>query len=490
MREPAVTTRVREPAVTTRVRLLVSLIAFGLGGCAVNRTSHHDLQATAAPTPLPALAAGPAATLVPGLAIDRWWTLFGDAALDRLVDQALQHNHDLAAAAARVHEARAQLDEARGAQTPTLDLQARTRRARQATDGLPPGVDRTVSSHGVSLVAGYEVDLWGRLAAGSDAARQRLLAQEWARAALQWSLTAQIAEGHFTLRAVQRQIEISEAVRTGRARTVHLRQREHAAGAASEFELRRAEAELAGTDATLTSLRRRRVALEGTLALLAGRPVHEVTMVEAPRVPLDPATPFAARLPQGDASALLVRRPDLRQAEAGLAASRADIAAARAATLPALRLSGSAGSDVRSLSNLFDGPGFVWSLAAGVAQSVLDGGQAQARVDAADARADAALADYRQVVLAAVLELREAYAALELNEQALRAERERVAALERARELARLGVDAGALGQLDLLDAERNAFQAQLDEAAATRDRLVGQIAAFKALGGGHPGIL
>ena len=481
------TIRSRHPEAPMR-RLAAPLLALALAGCAVAVPSTHDR--TAAPSdPLPTLAPSTSATLVPALAIDRWWTLFDDPALTTLIEAALAHNHDLAAAAARVREARAQLDEVRGAQSPALELQAQSGRGRQSADTLPPGANLTGSSHSVSLAGHYDIDLWGRLAAGSDAARERLLAQEWARAALQWSLTAQLAEAHFTLRAVQRQIEISGAVRTSRARTLDLRRREHGAGAASEFELRRAEAELAGTDQSLASLQRQRVALEGTVALLAGRPLDAIADAEPARAPLDPMQPFSARLPQGDAAALLVRRPDLRQAEAQLAVTRADITAARAATLPALRLSGAIGSDVRSLSNLFNGPGFVWSLAAGATQSLLDGGQSRARVAQADARADAALAGYRQTVLAAVLELREAYAALDIDEQAQRAVGERVVALERSRSLAQLGVDSGAIGRLDLLDAERNAYQARLDEVSATRNRLVGQVAAFKALGGGHAGV-
>ncbi len=166
------------------------------------------------------------------------------------------------------------------------------------------------------------------------------------------------------------------------------------------------------------------------------------------------------------------------------------MAAARAATLPSLALSGSVGSDVRSLSSLFDGPGMVWSLALSATHHLFDGGQGRARVAQADARADAAQAAYRQAVLGAVLELREAYAALDLSQQALQAEQARTAALAQARRLAALGYASGAFGYLDLLDAERNHFQAQLDEVDACRDRLLGQVAAFKALGGGHRGLV
>jgi multidrug efflux system outer membrane protein len=472
-------------AMPSSLRRAAPLLALLLAACAVNTPSRHDASAGAGPLPA-ILPTDAAATAVPGLAIDRWWTLFGDPALDALVEQTLRHNHDLAAAAARVQEARAQLDAVRGAALPSLDLQVQHARGRQPAYAVPPGVDRTSSQHTASLAARYELDLWGRLASGSEAARQRLLAQEWARAALQWSLTAQTAEAHVSLRALQRQVEIGEAVRTSRAQTLDLRRREHGAGATSEFELRRAQAEFAASDASLAALRRQRLALESTLALLSGRPL-DATAAGMTAAPLDVAAPFELRLPAGDAAAYIVRRPDLRQAEARLEAARADIAAARAATLPAVRLSGAIGSDAQSLSKLFDGPGFAWSIAAAATQSLIDGGQARARVAEADARADAALADYRQAVLGAVIDVREAYAALAINEQSLRATQERVDALEHAHRLAQRGVAAGAIGRLDLLDAEPNAYHARLDAVSAARDRLVGQIDAFRALGGGLP---
>lgn len=424
------------------------------------------------------------------LSIERWWTQFGDAELDRLVAAALQNNLDLALAAARLREAQAQWDEARGGQRLSLDLQAGSGRSRTSSELLPlPGAAATAGRHQVSLVGQYEVDLWGRLASASDTARARLQAQAWSRATIEWSLSAQVAEAHFRLRAVQRQLDLSEAVRASREQTATLRRTEHAAGAGAEFELRRAEAELAAAEVTLADLQRQRVALQATLALLAGEPTDRLFGAALPTAALDPQQPLAVRLPQGDAASLLQRRPDLRQAEAQLAATRSDTAGARAATLPALRLSGSVGSDVRELSTLFSASGFAWSLAGNLAQSLFDGGRARARVDQADARADAALAQYRRSVAAAFTELREAYVALDLTQQALEAQRRRVGALAHAHRLAQIGHAAGAYAQLDLLDAQRNHFQAQLAEVDAYRDRLIGQVAAFKALGGGHGGI-
>lgn len=490
-------TPVAPPALATLLAALALVTT--LGGCALvlqppkpgpeAAVAAAELDQEVFGIPMPATPRT-ATTVVPALAIDRWWPLFGDPALDALIESALQRNADLGIAAARLREARAQLDEVRGAQLPSVELQASTGRARTSADaiGIPGVPGRTGASHRVALATQHEVDLWGRLAAGTDAARARLASQAWARASIEWGLTAQLAEVHFGLRALHRQLEIAAAVRSGRQQTVALRRAGLAGGVGSEFELRRAEAELAAAESTLAALHRQRLALESARALLAGMPLAQLTAPSAAVAPLDPAAAFEARLPQGDVATLLLRRPDLRQAEAQLAATRADIQAARAAALPSLRLSGSVGSDVRDLANLFNAPGFAWSFAAGTAQSLVDGGRNAARVEQAQARSDAALLNYRRSVATALTDLREAYAAFDTAEQALAAERRRVAALAQAQRLARLGHEAGALPQLDALDAERNHFQAQLAEVDAYRERLLGQVAAFKALGGGHAG--
>lgn len=472
----------------TRLKLITIATAFALTGCA-GLTDKVRLTLNPGATTVPAIAPSTSASVRTGLSIDRWWTLFGDANLDRLMEEALRRNEDLESAIARVREAQANLDIAAAAQSPTLDLQTQTGKSQQSTVSsmpLPPNVDRRASSTRIQLSAGYELDLWGRLAAGTTAARQQLLATEWARASVEWSLTARVAEAYFGLAAVDRQLEISEAVRASRTATLDLRRREQKEGAGNEFDMRRAEAEVTGTDSTIASLHRSRIALDRALTALLGRTPAEIVAGNLPRAPLDERKPLEAVLPQGSAGEFLVRRPDIRQAEAQLAAGNASIEAARAATLPSVRLSGALGTDARSIGNLFSGPGMIWSLFAGVSQSIVDGGKLKARVRQEEARTEETLASYRKTVAGAVLDVREAYATLDAAHQQYEAERDRVASLARAREIAKLGFDAGALNQLDLLDAERNWYQAQLNQVTAYKDRLTAQVAAYKALGGGY----
>jgi multidrug efflux system outer membrane protein len=468
--------------------ILALAVAAALSGCATG-TWNTPGPLAAASFALPTLAPGASAIEKEGLSIDRWWSAFDDSRLDRLMDEALRRNADLESAAARVREARASLEVTGAAEQPSVDFQVQNGREQRSTVGptpLPPGVDRLASDHRAALSASYEADFWGKLSSSSEAARQRLLGSEWARATVEWSLTAQLADTYFSLAAVDRQVEISEAVRAGREAAVRLRKRETAAGAGSEFDLRRAQAELTGTDATLAGLRRQRVSLERALYLLLGRTPAEIASGVIERGALDEGEAPVALLPHGAAAEMLSRRPDIRQAEAQLAAANASIAAARAATLPSLRLTGSIGSDAKSLADLFTGPAGIWSFAASVAQPIFDGGRLKARVREEYARAQQALSNYRKTVAAAFLDIREAYASLDLTSQAYRAQHERVEALSRAKDLATLGHENGAFGYLEQLDAERNWYQAQLDQVSAARDRLSAQIAAFKALGGGY----
>jgi multidrug efflux system outer membrane protein len=462
-----------------------AVLVLALAGC----TPLVQMKPDASLATIPEISASQSARVEQDLAIDRWWKHFGDASLGRLMDEALARNADLESALGRVREAQASLDAVRAAQMPTLDANARSSRDQRSNVSampIPPGVGRQTSSHKLSFDAGYEADLWGRLSSSTKAARQQLLATEWARAAVEWGVTASVAETYFQLAAIDRQIAISEAMRAGRARNVELRNRENAAGVGTEFDLRRAEAELTSTQATLAGLQRQRSSLERTLALLTGRTPQQIASLPLERQALDEGRAFTPVLPQGAAAQLLVRRPDIRQAEAQLAAANASIEAARAATFPALRLSGSVGSDARSMSDLFTGPAAIWSVAASLSQPIFDGGRLKAQVRQEEARGQRALAEYRKAVTTAVADVRDAYLALELERQAWASQKARAAALERAMSLARLGYDEGALGFLDYLDAERNWYQAQLDQVSAYRDGLIGQVAAFKALGGGH----
>ena len=454
-----------------------------LAGCAGTAVSEDTARNAA----LPALTPSASAQARTDLSIDRWWLVFGDGHLNALIDSALQYNTDVEIALGRVREAHAAVDGARSRQLPTVDLGVDAQRVRQSTADatpVPRGASRYATGYGASLQMGYEADLWGALSSATQAARARALASDWALAATEWSLTSLVAETYFALVAVDRQIHISLAVRDSRTTTLQLRQREIGAGAGNEFDLRRAEAEVTSAEATLAQLNRQRVSLERALALLAGQTPETARTIG--RATLDESLLAPALLPQQGVERLLQRRPDIRQAEATLAASNADLASARAGAYPRLAFSGVVGSDARSLSDLFSGPAFVWSIAASVTQPIFDGGRIQSQIHAEEARKQQAHAGYRKTVSGAYFDLREAYEVLDHTQQAYHAEGARVASLARAHEIARTGFGVGAISYLDVLDAERNLYQARLQRVDAHRDRLTAQVAIYKALGGGY----
>src|SRR5262245_15041890 len=365
-------------------RLLIVATALALSACATEST----VQAPASVTTVGELAPSTSAAVRADLSIDRWWTLFGDPMLDRLVEEALARDADLEKAVARVREVQATLDVVRAAQSPTVDLNYSSQRQKISEVSITPvpaGGNRTLNRHRATLDASYDLDLWGKLSSSTAAARSQLLATEWARSAVEWSLSAQVAQTYFELGAVDRQIEITQEVLKVRTRASEARAREYGVGAGSEFDLRRAEAELTGTEAQLAGLSRQRSGLESALALLLGRSPAEIAGLKVSRKVLDEVHPLQAVLPSGSTAEFIARRPDLKQAEAQLASANYSIESARAATLPSLRLSGSVGSDARSLSDLFTGPAAIWSLAGGIAQPITDGRRRRARLGAGHA---------------------------------------------------------------------------------------------------------
>src|SRR5262245_23741297 len=316
------------PAFKVRSIALVALLA--LAGCAGTPNPAESIPAST----LPALKAGASAQQRADLAIDRWWLLFDDARLTALIDSALKNNTDLEIALGRVRESQAAVEGARSRQMPTVDLGVDAQRVRQSTAGtpLPPGVSRYSTNYSASLLMGYEADLWGALSSQTAGARARLLATDWALAATEWTLTSAVADTYFALIAVDRQADISVAVRDSRIATLKLRQREVAAGAGSEFDLRRAEAEVTSAETTLAQLNRSRVGLERSLSLLIGQTPETAQPIA--RATLDESQLSPALLPQAGVERLLQRRPDIRQAEAELAATHYDVASARAGAYP------------------------------------------------------------------------------------------------------------------------------------------------------------
>ncbi len=429
---------------------------------------------------LPA-AAGPSAA-----EIDRWWLLFNDPQLTALVEQALAANLDLQSALARIDEARANLRLARAAFYPSLDGNASGNRSqRSAATVLPQGPPYLSNTFDLGLQAAYEVDLWGRVRSGARASDASLLAARLDLQALRLTLTAQVADTYFTLRSLDAELAVTQATLTTREENVRLQASRAKAGIVSEYDLAQAQAERASVAATVPALQKSLAQTESALAVLTGRSARDVFAPMIGRgVELEQAaTPPV--VPAGLASDLLMRRPDVRRAEAQLATADARIAEARAQYFPRLTLTGSFGGESTELSDLLNAPARVWSLVGGLTQPIIGVNRISAEVDAASARRAQAATAYVQSVQTTLREVHDALVAQQAAQTALAAQQERRARLADALRLAELRYKNGYSSYLEVLDAQRGLLGAERDRIGALRDRQTALVDLYKALGGG-----
>ncbi len=421
----------------------------------------------------------------------RWWQVYDDAALNRLVEEALVHNADLQLAVARVDEARALVRQTRADQFPAFGVgldRDRTQSSERTAIPLPPGTPRQHDNYRAAVDVSYEVDLWGRLRDSTRAARADLLATEAARETVQITLVADTVQGYFALRSLDEQVASTQRSLTTRSEGLVLQKLRYENGVISEFEYRQLEAEVAAARAQLPVLERQRAAQENALAVLLGkspREIYEEHQVE--KVSTDDTTHKQLPLivPAGLPSELLLRRPDLLETEQRLIAANARIGVARAAYFPSIRLTGFGGSESASLSDLFTGGAGIWQLAVSLTQPIWAGGRYKAQVEAANARQRQALVQYQRAIQNAFREVRDAIIAQEKTREQFEAEDQRVGALRETYRLARTRYENGVASQLDVLDAERNLLSAELNRSDALRAQRAAIADLFKALGGG-----
>ncbi|MFN2644876.1 MAG: efflux transporter outer membrane subunit [Burkholderiales bacterium] len=416
----------------------------------------------------------------------RWWRIYDDPALAQLIDESFARNADLAIAAARVDEARAIVADARGAQLPTVNAQAGAFRQQisQRTATAFPGFPREYSDYRAALNVSWEVDLFGRLRAGVEAARADLAASEAAREGVRLALAAQVAKSYFALRAFDEQVELTRRNVQLREDALGLQRKRFAGGVISEFDLRQLEAEAAAVRAQLPPLERQRDAEEAALAVLLGRTPRQIYEDAVARTMRFDEAPGPVALPSGLPSELLLRRPDLVQAERELAAANARIAAARADMFPSIVLTGFAGRESAALSNLFSSPAGIWQLAAAITQPIFAGGRLEARTDVARAQERQALGQYQKTIQSAFSEVRTALSAQSRSRESYDVESTRATALADTVRLARLRYQNGVASQLDVIDAERGLLAAQSARIEALRAQRAAIADLFRALGG------
>jgi NodT family efflux transporter outer membrane factor (OMF) lipoprotein len=401
-----------------------------------------------------------------------WQEFFGDARLRRLIELALANNRDLRAAVLNIEAARAQVTAQRADLYPTLGV--------GATGLRQPGAGGNMTSLYTAGIAmsRYELDLFGRIRSLSDAAQARYLATEEARKAVQMSLIAAVANAHYAIAADDEQLEISRETLQSRQRTLELTQLRFDNGAASALDLSLAQTQAESARVSLARQARQREVDFNALVLLVGQPLP---------ADLPPASRWDVHalpdVPAGLPSQVLLRRPDVVQAEQQLIAANADIGAARAAFWPNISLTASFGTASTHLADLFKSS--AWSYAPQLFLPLFDAGRNRANLTTAQAQRDIAVAQYEGTIQSAFRDVADALASrVTLNEQLVAVRRQVDAEAERFR-LSMLRFEAGVTSNFELLDAQRTLFVVQQEVVLTEQALLQARVAAYRALGGG-----
>lgn len=406
-----------------------------------------------------------------------WFDLFRDPALRSLIDEALRNGFDARIAAARVEQARAQYGIAGSQRFPNVGYEGGYEYGHTSTFATPSDVTGGVIIANVN--ASWELDLWGRIRRLNEAARAQYLATEEARNGVLLSLISEVAAAYFDLRELDEQLDIAKRNTAAFQSTADLFRRRFEGGTASRLDTSRAEALLATEAAQIPLLEQAIVAKENQIDLLLGRnpgPVERGLTLDQ--------QPIAPDVPPGLPSTLLLRRPDVRQAEQELIAANANIGVAEAAFFPTLSLTGLLGGQSPDLANLL-GSGHTWNIEAGLLGPIFNGGRLRSEKQLAIAQFEEARLLYERDVTSA---LGEVSSDLVANQKLGEAETQRSKAVDLDREavqLATLRYQSGFSAYFEVLDAQEQLLTAETALAETRRDRLVAIVDLYRALGGG-----
>lgn len=409
--------------------------------------------------------------------LSRWWSLFDDPVLTRLVEEAIDGNTDLAAATGRLRSARAALNAARSGLFPTLTAGASASRNETLNNSsggstfLDAGVD-----------ASWELDLFGKLSGAASATRASLEASRASLFDVQRSVVAEIALNYLTLRDSQARLAIAESNLAIQRENLQIAEWRYQAGLTGALDVEQARTLVAQTEAALPPLRQTISTSINQIDVLRGRPPGESTAELRSPAPV-PAPSVA--LPTGLPAELIERRPDVLAARHTLEADVTRIGVARADLYPALRLSGSISTSSLSVPGLFDT--IVGNLVGSVTAPIFQGGRIRAQIEQQRGVADTSLANYRSSILTALQDVESALIATTTAQ-------ERETALARAESsaretlrLAEIRYRSGTIDFQQLLDAQRTLLSAQDNRQAALTARATAAVQLYKALGGGWP---
>ncbi|HEV8112615.1 MAG TPA: efflux transporter outer membrane subunit [Planctomycetota bacterium] len=419
------------------------------------------------------------------LANTPWWELFQDPELVQLIHTSLTENKDLAIAVERIEEARAIYGFTRADLYPRVDAGASVSRVHVSENGipsLPSGVDNEGTIYSVGGAVSWELDFFGRVRRATEAELAQMYAAEQSRRAVVLSLVSDVAKAYVELRDLDRRVEIARRTLESRIAYVTLAKDRFEGGVTSELDYRQAEAEQHRTAEFLYEFEGLVKLKENEISQLLGRNPGAIARGRT----LEEIT-FPPAVPSGLPSELLDRRPDVREAEELLASANARIGSAKALLFPSVSLTGAFGWQSAELDELLKSPSRAWSIGANLLQPIFNAGQNRRRVEVAESQQRQALSAYERSVLSAFREVEDSLASLKQSKLRLGSAGERVNAERKVLDLAETRYTGGVATYLEVLDAQRSLFDAELDETSARRDQFVALIQLYKALGGGWP---
>lgn len=403
-----------------------------------------------------------------------WWKQFGSSELSTLVDEGQHNNFEIAAAFSRIKQAEAQARIAGAPLLPNVELDTNAARDFPISGGSP------VNSAGAALQVSYEVDFWGKNRAGRDAAEASLRANRYDRETVALTVTSGIVSTYLQVLSLRDRLEIANQNVSTAERVLRLVEAQSRAGSASPLDLARQRSALANLKALIPDLQQQEQDAQTALAILLGRPPQNFTVQEKGLARIQ-----MPRISAGLPSELLTRRPDIRRAEANLAAANANVAVARAALFPSITLTASTGAQSNALLSLFDGPNLFASIGAGLIAPIFDGGRLKSQRDLAIAQKEELVQVYRQKVINSLSEVEKALGAIRSLEERYRLKRGEVDQARFAFDLSEIRFRAGAEDLMVVLDTQRTLSEAQNQLGQIKLLRLQATVSLYKALGGG-----
>ena len=463
----------------SRSIITASLVLTGLLSCAVLAQNKKDYKRAPVNAPDTFRGSDPANASDPASIGDlKWFDVFKDPELQTLVRTALQENHDLRKAIARIEIERSYLGLTRSNQYPQIGGSASVTNNRTLAANSV-ATRRTFGQVLLNLFT-FEIDVWGRLRQQTKAARAELNASEEDRKAIMTLVVSDVAAAYFNLLELDNELDIAKSTLAARQNSLKLITLRQQGGLATMLDVRQSEELVYQAAQAIPETEREIEQTENQINALVGNNPGPITrgqtLADQQELP---------QIPAGLPSTLLERRPDIRAAEYDLEAQHALIFAAKAAYFPQISLTSALGIQSNQLSGLFTGPSGIWSFIPQIAQPIFTAGKLKSNVKLAEAQQQLALAQYEQTIQTAFREVSDALTDYRKIKE-VRAQRELLlTTLQDRSRLAHLRYNGGVDSLLNVLDADRDLFNAQLEVSQIRRNELLSLVQLYKALGGG-----